>query len=183
MTEAKEVVVRDVPEVGETREAVEVRRERRGQLVASAVILLAFAATLYTAQEFASVARWFPTGVAVLGLALTIPKLVLDLVAWRGPVDVPPSRSSDAEEEPGNGMFGIVLWAGVVLGLLVLVRVLGFLYGVTIWLPLVMMFVSKARWYTTAIATVAIYALLWCSEVYLGMRWPPGFIDMSGFGI
>lgn len=165
-----------------TDEDLDRRDDRLLQLAASILILLVFAGGFYTAGDFAAVARWFPTAVTLTGLVLTAAKIVVDVRNLRRPY-VPSDAMEDEHDlgEPG-GRRNVFVWIAAVAVLLVLCRLLGFLWGASIWTPLVLLVVSKARWYSAIIAMLATYSLVWCAEVYLAMRWPSGIWDLTGFG-
>lgn len=165
-----------------TDEDLDRRDDRLLQLAASILILLVFAGGLYTAGDFAEVARWFPTAVTLTGLVLTGAKIVVDVRNLRRPYVPSDATQDDQDHDEADGRRNVWVWIAAVAVLLVLCRLLGFLWGATIWIPLVMLVVSKAKWYSVIIAMLATYSLVWCAEVYLAMRWPTGIWDLSGFG-
>jgi Flp pilus assembly protein TadB len=165
-----------------TDEDLDRRDDRLLQLVASIVILLVFAAGLYTATDFAAVARWFPTAVTLTGLVLTGAKIVVDVRNLRRPYAPSDVAEDEQDLDEAGGRRNVLVWIAAVAVLLVLCRLVGFLWGATIWIPLVLLVVSKAKWYSVVIAMLGTYSLVWCAEVYLAMRWPAGIWDLSGVG-
>jgi hypothetical protein len=90
------------------------------QVAADVAVILVFAVALVVSRDFASVARWFPTAVGLVGMAAGLGKLAVDMLALRkaraaagepepapeaGPAEPAPApEAGPAEPEPGPAL-------------------------------------------------------------------------------
>lgn len=170
------------------------------QVAADLAVIAVFAVALLTSRDFAPVAVWFPTAVGIVGMVAGAGKLVVDLRALRqerAAAGRPAPPESGPEPEAGEpdarqpadlvpppltaaGRRELLIWIGLLAGLLLLVRVVGMVPAAAVWLPAVLWWRGRRSVLLAAGGAVGVVVLLVLMEAELNVRWPEPVFDIYG---
>ena len=144
-------------------------------LLATAFLLL-FVAALLLAQDFSTRARLVPTLVSILGAALALAVIVVDVRRLRGS-----PRRSDAENQAWRQELA---WVGQAFAWLVLfvtlIYILGALLAAAVFVPVFLWKVAEMRWVPIAIYTVSVVAALLALHTIADVALPLGYLTPRG---
>lgn len=158
------------------------------QVAADIAVIVVFAVALIASRDFASVARWFPTAVGLVGMAAGAGKLAVDLLALRRERN-PASAEATAEPAPADlaaapmtaaGRRELLLWIGLIAALLVLIRVIGMVPAAALWLPAVLWWRGRRSLLLAGGGAIGVVVVLVLMEAELNVRWPEALFDIYG---
>ena len=167
----------DVPVPVDDDDAPEIAPPRVWSVVLAAVFLVLFVAAFVIAQGYSSQARLVPSLVTVLGAALALAVLLVEVRAFRRGTEQRSEEQMTAWSAELRAVIRAFAW---LIGFVVLVYLVGVLLAAAIYLPLFLWRVAEVRLRTIVIYTVLIIVGLLTLQAVADIALPVGYLTPEG---